>query len=170
MEFGEPCPWAGEGPARLTSVKGPDPGNSFPPSRRSFSSAFPLSSPFSAFPVLHSIFSSSLLRSRSCSPLPPVSPHPLPFWCRHFSAAHGGSESSPRSASSGEAVLGSRGSRSRLGGRAPEAAALGAGGAGPDRPGGLGRPSARPRVGGEGVSASPERGSRGPRAPLSRSE
>lgn len=94
MEFGEPCPWAGEGPGRLTPVKGLDPGNSFPPSRRSFSSAFPLSSPSSAFPVLHSIFSSSLLRSRSCSPLPPVSPHPLPFWCRHFSAALGGSESS----------------------------------------------------------------------------
>nr|XP_044608993.1 splicing factor, proline- and glutamine-rich-like [Equus asinus] len=40
---------------------------------------------------------------------------PPPFWGRHLSAAQGASEASPRSASSGEAGPGSRGSRLRLG-------------------------------------------------------
>ena len=130
VRLGETHPWAGEGPARLIPVQGPDPGNSVPlfhdlfllPSRPS-----PLPPPF-----LLSIFPSSLFRPGSRSPLPPVSPHPLPFWCWQFSAARGGSESSPSSASSRKAVQGSRG----LGARGWKAALrLGL----PSRPARLGR-------------------------------
>ena len=53
VQFGEPCPWAGEGPARRNPVKGPGPRTSLPPSRLSLPSAFSPSPLFSAFLALH---------------------------------------------------------------------------------------------------------------------
>lgn len=166
--LGELYTWAGEGSARLTPVKGPDPKNSLLPSRRSFSSDFPPSPPSSAFPAL-SLFLLPPSAPLPFSPSSRLSPPP-PFLVQAFLS---GAQRllGRRGASSGKAVWVSRGSRTRLGGRPPEGPPSGP--AGPSRTVPAGEEGSRALAGGS-AGREPQRAGSGTDAaqwaPLSRSE